>query len=345
MYEHMTYEVILKQMLEKVPSDVDKRQGSVIYDALAPAAAELAQMYIALDTYLNLAFASTSTGEYLERRTSEMGVVRHPAIKAHRVGNFYNSNNELIDVPLGSRFSAEDLNYVAIERMSTGQYVLECEEAGVAGNRPQGRLLPIDHIPGLARAEIGEVLLPGEDEESDASLLQRYHHRVRQPTTSGNVHHYKQWALDVPGVGDAHVFPLWDGPGTVKVVIVDTKKQPASPGLISEVETYIEEMRPIGADVTVVSGVGKSINISATVVLASGYTIQKVQEEFVKQAEVYLKETVFKTTYVSYAKVGTILLGTSGVIDYSNLKLNEDAINVPLEADEIPTLGTVELGV
>ena len=35
MWENMTYENILNDMLSRVPSNVDKREGSVIYDALA----------------------------------------------------------------------------------------------------------------------------------------------------------------------------------------------------------------------------------------------------------------------------------------------------------------------
>ena len=42
MYEDMTYEHILQGMLNRVPDDIDKREGSVIYDALAPAAYFLA---------------------------------------------------------------------------------------------------------------------------------------------------------------------------------------------------------------------------------------------------------------------------------------------------------------
>ena len=32
----MTFETILEQMLSAVPDTVDKREGSIIYDALAP---------------------------------------------------------------------------------------------------------------------------------------------------------------------------------------------------------------------------------------------------------------------------------------------------------------------
>lgn len=345
MYQQMTFETILKRMLSKVPSTMDKRQGSIIYDALAPAAAELAQMYIELDTNINLAFATTAWGEYLEKRTAEMGITRHLAINSKRTGLFYGNNNEPIDVPLDSRFTAGDLNFVVKEKLSTGRYILECEIAGAEGNRPQGKMIPIDYIPGLVKAELTDILLPGEEEESDKALLHRYQLRVRQPTTSGNIYHYKQWALDVAGVGDAKVFPLWNGPGTVKVVVVDSDKQPAASLLLTEVTQKIEEFRPVGANVTVVSGIGKSINVSATVTLASGYTIQNAQDDFIIGLDSYLKETAFKTSYISYAKIGTILLNTPGLLDYTNLIVNNTTSNIALEDEEMPVLGAVELAV
>ena len=53
MYEDVTYEEILKRMLDRVPSDVDKREGSIVYDALAPAAVEIQLMYTELHAVLN----------------------------------------------------------------------------------------------------------------------------------------------------------------------------------------------------------------------------------------------------------------------------------------------------
>ena len=74
MYEACTYDYLLNRMLDRVPSSIDKREGSVIYAALAPAAAELAQLYADMDVNLRLGFASTSSGEYLALRASEMGI-------------------------------------------------------------------------------------------------------------------------------------------------------------------------------------------------------------------------------------------------------------------------------
>jgi len=345
MYELQTYEAILQRMLDRVPNDIDKRPGSVIYDALAPAAAELAQMYVELDINLRLAFGETSSGVYLDLQASDMGVTRKPATAAKRKGLFWDANNQPFDVPVGSRYSCEQVNFVVRSRLAAGEFELECETAGEIGNTVFGSLLPIDYIVGLARAELTDVIVPGEDVESDESLRARYLQKVREPGTSGNVADYKRWATEVIGVGTAKVMPLWNGPGTVKVIITDSDRRPASPSLVDAVAAHIEEVRPIGSAVTVVSATGKPIDVTATVTLATGYTLQQVQDAFVQQLEAYLRETAFELTYVSYARIGTLLLGTPGVVDYTNLLVNGGVSNIPLQDDEVPVLGTVTLGV
>jgi uncharacterized phage protein gp47/JayE len=345
MYEHMTYDAILQRMLDRIPNNLDKREGSIIYDALAPAAAEMAQMYAELDVALRLAFGETSSGEYLDRRASDMGVERKPATAATRKGLFWDASNQPFDVPIGSRYSCDKLNFIVRSRLVAGEFELECETKGEIGNTVFGQLLPIEYVPGLARAELVDVLVPGEDEESDESLRKRYLQKVREPGTSGNAADYKRWATEVVGVGAAKVVPLWSGPGTVKVIIVDSDRKPATSELVDTVAAHIEEVRPIGAAVSVVSATGKAINVTATVTLATGYTLQNVQDAFAQQLEAYLRETAFELTYVSYAKIGTLLLGTPGVLDYTNLIVNDSTVNVALQDDEVPVLGMVSLGV
>ncbi len=345
MYENMTYTTILQQMLDRVPNSIDKREGSVIYDALAPAAAEMAQIYIDMGLNLNLSFASTSGGTYLALRAAEIGIERQQATKARRRGLFYGNDDMPIEVPLGSRFSIDRINYIVKEKRTDREYMMECETAGIIGNRPMGTMMPIQHIDGLNRAELADVIIAGTDEESDERLLERYQLRVRQPATSGNVYQYKQWALEVPGVGGAKVFPLWDGSGTVKLVIVDSDKQPASPQLVALTEQYINTVRPIGAAITVVSGVGKAIDVSATVNIASGFSLQAVVNSFNSVLTEHLKDIAFEATYVSYARIGTLLLSTPGVVDYADLILNGAGANIALTDEEMPTLGVIELGV
>lgn len=266
MYEAQTFETILERMLARIPDSMDKREGSVIYDALAPAASELAQMYVELDTNISLIFPNADNEEYLDSAVAWSGIVRKAATKAHWRGKFYDNQGALMDVPIGSRYSYEDLNYVVLSKLGVGQFVVECETAGVIGNQFSGSLLPIDFINGLAKAELVDLLVSGEDTETGSALFDRYQDRVTKAITSANKNQYVNWAREVPGVGDAKVFPLWNGNGTVKVVILNNEKRAPSAAVVQAAQDYIdptqdghgEGQAPIGPIVTVV-GAGKCL--------------------------------------------------------------------------------------
>lgn len=339
MFENMTYETIKKRMLKQLSANLDKREGSVIDTALAPAAAELTSMYIGLDWTLDQVFAGTQGREYLIRRCAERGMTPKAATFALLKGEFN------INIPMGSRFSLETLNYEAVEKISDGIYRMRCETAGAEGNRYLGQMIPIEYINGLARAELTEVLEPGEDEESTESLRERFLIQIQKPSTSGNKYDYYNWAMACQGVGAAKVFPLANGPGTVKVVISDGDMGAASPELVDQVAGVIEEKRPIGADVTVESAREKPIHISAKIKQQNGVDLGAVQGAFQNLVKEFLREKAFRLSYVSLAQVGRLLLETAGIEDYSEIMLNGSDGNVTLADEEIAVPGTVALEV
>jgi len=357
LYEGQTFEAILQRMLDRVPADIDKRPGSVIYDALAPAAAELAQLYAELDINYNLSFADTASGEYLTRRAAEFGVNRRPATKARRQGLFYGADDTPMDVPIGSRFGIDGLIYAVISKVATGEFVLECETAGTVGNQPYGALLPVDYVAGLVRAELGTVLVPGEDEEDDESLRQRYYAAVNEPAFGGNVADYKQKIGAIEGVGGVKVFPVWQGGGTVKCTIIASDWGAPSPALVDEVQEAIDPagssgqgygLAPIGHTVTIAGVQPVTINVETTVTLADGVTVGQVQGPIVEVIEAYLlglrKGWAGQTQIVvRVALIEAAILGVPGVIDVTGTTLNGSAANVTLGPEEIPTMGSVTI--
>ena len=70
-FEEQTYEAILDRMLDRGSDLIDKREGSVFYDAVAPASLEIAQAYWELENVMNEGFADTASYEYLARRGAE----------------------------------------------------------------------------------------------------------------------------------------------------------------------------------------------------------------------------------------------------------------------------------
>ena len=52
----------------------------------------------------------------------------------------------------------------------------------------------------------------------------------------------------------------------------------------------------------------------------------------------------FKDNYISFAKVGNIIIDSTGVLDYSDLKINDGTSNILIEDDEVAVLGGVTIG-
>ena len=86
------YEELMEKKLDRIDDRRDKRQGSLIYDALAPNAAETAQFYADLDLLADRTFADTAVGEDLTRRAAERGMLRKGAVKATFYGRFLDAD-------------------------------------------------------------------------------------------------------------------------------------------------------------------------------------------------------------------------------------------------------------
>ncbi len=110
MFENMTYEFILKEpcLLCQIILTRDRVQLFMMH--LLPACTELAQMYISLDNFLNQTFADTADREYLIRRAAERGLKPKSASPAVMKGEFN------IDVPIGSRFSINNLIFMLMKK-------------------------------------------------------------------------------------------------------------------------------------------------------------------------------------------------------------------------------------
>ena len=342
MYENITEEVILQRMMDRVPSSMDKREGSIIHDALAPTAIEHQLLYIDLDTFLREVFSDKASREYLVKRAAERNVIPHPATAAVWKASF---TPKALEVENGTRFNCDNLNLAVTRKIDDGIYELTCETAGSIGNGCQGKLIPINYVTGLETAELAELVTPGNDEEETEAFRERYLTILRKPSTSGNIYDYYNWAMACKGVGAAKVFPLAYGPGTVKVVIADEDKTAATPALLKEVKDYIEEMRPIGATVTVASAEELPVNVMGRIKLKNGINLGTAQTSFRMAFDAFLKDNAFDISYVGYARVGNILLETAGVEDYADLTINGYDHNIELTDEQIAVIGTVTLEV
>ncbi|MGN7402727.1 baseplate J/gp47 family protein [Cytobacillus praedii] len=352
-----TYEDLMAQKLAGGDPSLDTREGtSLIYNATAANSIEIIQMLFTLKNQIDLVFADTAPREYLIRRAAERSLKPHEATRARLKGVFN------IDVPLNSRFSLDELNYVVIEKINLGEFILECETAGNIGNLFLGTIIPIEYIDGLTNAELTEVLIPGEDEEETEAFRERYFNSYDSTAFGGNRKDYKDKVKKLPGVGGVRVYRAWNGGGTVKLVIINSQFEKPSVTLLDEVQEAVDPLEaqgeglgiaPIDHIVTVFSVEETVIDVSLNITYQSGWgwdeiqvNVQKVIDDYFKElAEEWGKAITFEEDHtgvvVRISQIETRILGVAGVLDIANTQLNSAQSNIALDKESIPKRGVV----
>lgn len=350
-YSEMTFDVIMARLLSRIPDNMDKREGSIIYDALAPAAIELAILYIEFGVIETESYADTASREYLIKRAAERGIIPHAATYSVVKGIFTPTT---LNIPIGSRFNCDKLNYVVISKIADGEYQLQCETVGTEGNKFEQTLIPIDYIDGLETAEISEILVPGEDEEETEVLRQRYFDSFDVKPFGGNKTDYIQKTNDIDGVGSTKVTPIWNGGGTVLLTILDSNFEKATQTLIDTVQEAIDPapngtglgLAPIGHVVTVKTADEVQINVKATFTFDTGYNFTNLKTSIENAIKEYLDEirrTWANDEYsiVRIRQIENKILNIEGIIDVYNTKINDSTSNLSLTEYQIPVFGGV----
>lgn len=350
MYEYITYESIMTRVLDLVRSnypEVDTREGSLIYTAVAPCALELAVMYTELDRVLAEAFAETATLDYLEKRTKERGITQRLATNAVMKAKF----DDGLIVPLGTRFSLGEFNYYVSDEEG---FQLTCEQTGSAPNTVLGELTPIDNIQGLTTAEITSCLIPGEDDEDVESLRSRYFASLGTQSYGFNAQQYREVVNNMSGVGATRVIPVWNGGGTVKLVILTSEHKAPTETLVNAVQEAIDPVNgqgkgiglaPIGHVVTVVGAGETPINITCTFEYVDTYNWESVKENVQKALDDYFvslcKNWETDTVIVRINQINTVLMNVQGILDVTGTTINGSTGNLAIDTACIPVRGTI----
>lgn len=349
MFENQTKEAILQRMQKASPEGIDTRQGSITFDLLSPAAIELAHAYIELDNVLKFGFASPQQpSEFLDLRAGEFGINRRPSERA--IGEVVFTGDEDTIIRQGALVSTDEedaIVFVTTEdgTIRQGKATIKATAVlgGSRGNVDAGRIkLVLGNLSGVISVTNPKEFKNGAETESDESLLVRYFDRVRRPSTSGNVWHYRQWAMEVRGVGDVKVFPVWNGAGTVKLSILSEDKREPNEEIIKAVKDAVEERRPVGAKVTVSPAKEVKINVSARITLTSGAILGDVKVMFASKMGKFLADLAFQTNIVSYNRIFGLLLDIEAVSDFKELTINGVSNqNLIIGEDQVAVTGTV----
>lgn len=359
--QEQTEENIMQRMLERVPSDIDKSEGSFIWDAQAPVAFVLAEAAGWAQQVLERGFAGSTFGAYLDLRVSEHGLTRREAVRATGTVRFAGVPGTLVPAgtvvatPADEVTSESSIEYVtkqaiALDADGIGEGSIQAVLAGRQGNVPEGVITVLgERVPGISTVTNPASIRGGADIESDELLLERYYAHVRNQGTSANKAHYLKWAGEVPGVGAVQVQPLWQGPGTVGIYLLDTEKRAANAELVTAVQQVLDPTQdgqgegaaPAGAVVTVMAAEEVPIKLSVKLTLIAGTDLVGVKKQITEGLRAYLQGLAFADSAVRMTRVAAILLDLPGIVDYTQLQMNgsdEPVITVELGQVAVPGL-------
>lgn len=349
MYENETFELILERMLARIDKDIDKSEGSLIYNALAPEAWELAQAYIAIDQVYDTTFADTAPREELIKRAKERGLEPKNATNAILKGEFN------IDIPIDSRFALDDLTYIVIEKIDICVYKIKCEVAGTVGNRKFGNLTTMEFIEGLTTAKITELLIAAVDDEDTEKFRQRYFASFDSQAFGGNIADYISKTESINGVGGAKYKRATDKDSHIKIQFIGSDYGVPSNELVNNVQTILDPTQnhgegigiaPIGHIVDVEGCISIVINITAKFIFDTGYTWNTISNKVNDIIDSYLLE-LCKTwpnnqnLIVRIAQIEAKLLCIDGIMDITDTAINGKTENLILASNEIPVRGTI----
>ena len=371
--QQKNYEYLMTQALARAPRSVDIREGSVIFDGVAISMYELAMYYMAAVKLLEQTFAQTAAGEYLDLRVSERGLTRYEPTKAVKRIDVKDQSGQPMSIPIGSRFSTTDienqLNYTIVRQfiedglIVEGSYEAICEDFGTQGNIYTGRLIPVSNINGLGSASMSSLLTPARDLESDDQLRARYVQALQSMSYGGNVNQYNQWLADIPGVGEAQVYPAWQGGGSVLLSVIDSTYDPITNEFADQILEILDPGHDglgtgivrVGHNVTVTTPTVFTVDVEVKVRARLGHSPDSVQAALVRALEQLFLDLRKEwgvgdamnkyETHVYVARLASVMFAVEGVENVTDVTLNGAPLDITLEQtqdlQQLPYLGEV----
>lgn len=218
-------------------------------------------------------FVDTAESAMLDRFASQYDKPRLPASFAVGPVTFAGTNG--VVVPAGTELQRGDgaqfiTNSDALIGAGVATVDVTALAAGAEGNTSVGTVLslvqPVDGVSSASTVASGGIA-QGADEEGDDALRARILSRIRLPPMGGSAADYEAWALEVPGVTRAWVYPIEGGPGTVVVRFVRDNDVSFIPdaGEVTSVQAYIDARRPLTAQLTVAAPTAAPLDMSITI--------------------------------------------------------------------------------
>lgn len=353
MFEDKTAEVILAAMLGSVGNEYDKREGSVIYNALAPIAYRLADMYAALDDALDETFPDTCSVDSLNRRARALGIPEQIQAVYTQLRCDVTFGTGFTEVPDGAIFAYQGLLYEYVETSensenNTTEITVRAVEADAAYNLADDTQLIYQGSDGaVTSCTVTATISIGNAGETLDEFRSRYMAAVKGAAFDGNIAEYREIVEDATSRTATAIvtyeIKTIDAGNSVymripKLLVIGTDGTAATDVTTTDIESAIAAKSDLRSDyvtVTLATIDTSDFNISATVTVDTdaGYTLPMIQSAATAAfEELYLKklaaaETTATATY-NLADVQRIIYSLEGITAVSAIVIKDANNNV-----------------
>lgn len=351
MFENMTYENIMSEMMDDMPDGINTQEGSLIYNACAKQALKLEEVYIALEYIYENLTPETMDEEHLLSYAKERGIKIKQETNAVLQADFEQ------EIEIGTRFTRNDLDYMVIENIEGYSYKLKCDTAGTVGNTMFGELSPIDYIENWQGGKITKLLIPAENAESIEEIRKKILNSYDVKDFGGNRSQYIKFFHDFEGVGAVKIKRREKETGYITATILDANYNVPSHELIQRVQTAIdpeenhgegEGFAPIAHSVIVYSAKEKKLNIRAKIQFQEETEKEGMKSYIESAIDEYLGEARkewenSEKLTVRVFQIIACLAKLDGIMDINSVEINGSNENIELEWNEVPTRGEIDV--
>lgn len=288
----------------------------------------------------------TAVAEWLLRHCETWKVYQKVAAPAKGSTQFTGTNGLII--PAGTIVRRSDNAEYSVDAdvtVSGGVAIanVTASVAGAAGGSVSGtRLSLTSPIPGVASDSFvtADGLTQGTDIESEDLVRGRLLTRIQNPPHGGAKHDYEFWAMEVPGVTRAWCYPKQYGLGTVGIIFVMDDKVGTiipSAGEVQAVADYIETVRPVCPEITVIAPTPIAVNFEIHLnpnTLVVQNAVQAELEDFFRRESVP-GEPLF------LSRINEAISAADGEFDHV---LVTPSANVTRTYGQLSTLGVITWG-
>ncbi|EAU55824.1 baseplate J/gp47 family protein [Mariprofundus ferrooxydans] len=350
-YPFKTYRQIRDDILRDIRNlkpDAAVGKDSDHYVRASASGASIEGLYEHQQWIVRQIFASTADEDYLElMHANPRGIERKVANRA--TGNITFSGTPGETVPINTEVkTVTGIAFITgasdvIGAGGTVDIAATASAAGLAGNQDTATALTLSSPPPGIQSQAAIVSMSGgTDVESKEDLLARVLFDMRLPPAGGADFDYYRWALDVPGVTDAYVYPKRRAINSVDVVIETAGGLPSAQ-LIADVQAYLDYIRPVTADVLAMAPTLITVDITAQLVLDNTTTLAAATAS-IQAALTAWFDTLHVGELVAEKRLTSLMMDISGVIDVT---MTAPTANIQPLLDathsELAVLGTVAL--